>query len=127
MRIGIVLIMVMMLCAAGCGQKEASVIGESDMVMPESAEEGSFPEIVEGRELMCSAGSREEAEKIAKDYEISLVDFGYGVATFHTERDPREVIKSGMERGLKQLSLNTMTKLDDPVRTEEFRFEDDTH
>lgn len=61
---------------------------------------------VEGKELMCLVDSKEEAEKIAKQYGIVLVEYSYGVATFHTEDDPNSVIELGKQLGYTELSLN---------------------
>lgn len=69
--------------------------------------------IAEGRELFCLAKDQNEAEKIAADYGIELVSFGDGVAVFHTEDDPKEVIRYGQDNKLTLLSLNTEVK---PIR-----------
>lgn len=62
--------------------------------------------------LMCSAESQAEAEEIAEQYGITLVSFSYGVATFHTEDDPRDVIQHGIEHAWPELSLNLIENLD---------------
>lgn len=67
--------------------------------------------IQEGRELMCLAENRAEAQNIADTYEIELVSFAYGVAVFHTEETPADVIRRGHENGWKELSVNTGRKL----------------
>ena len=61
---------------------------------------------VEGKELLCLVDSQEEAEAIARQYGIELVEFSYGVATFHTEDDPNSVIELGKQLGYTELSLN---------------------
>ena len=115
MRTGLVFIMILMLGITGCGGSE-SVSAEEKELMKEpisiSVErpyaDGHDPlGIVEGRELMCSAGGREEAEDIAEKYAIELVDYGLGVAVFHTEEDPSAVIERGKKQGLPELSKNT--------------------
>lgn len=58
--------------------------------------------------LMTLADSRDEAEKIADAYEIELVNYSNGVATFFTEQDPTEVIRRGKELGLPELSINAL-------------------
>ncbi len=77
---------------------------------PDSAG-GDFQEVTEGAELLCLAETKEEAQKIADLYGIELVDFGYGLATFHTDKDPEEVISEGLEKGYPELSLNGTSKL----------------
>ena len=58
-------------------------------------------------ELIKLADSQEEAEKIAKTYGIELVEFSFGVAGFHTDEDPEEVISRGKENGWPELSRNS--------------------
>lgn len=62
--------------------------------------------------LICSAESQEEAEQIARQYGIRLVEFSYGVASFYTEEDPAEVIRHGLEQGWTELSLNQIHPID---------------
>ena len=64
---------------------------------------------VKGEELYCLADSQEEAEKIAESYDIVLVKFGHGVATFTTDRDLHEVIQYGKKNNLAPISINTAT------------------
>lgn len=68
-------------------------------------------QIAEGRELICLADSREQAAAIAEQYGIELVGFSNGVAAFHTERDPREVIDEGLRNGWTELSINHISEL----------------
>ena len=72
---------------------------------------GDVQEVTEGAELLCLVETKEEAQKIAAQYGIELVDFGYGLATFHTDRDPEEVISEGLEKGYPELSINGNSKL----------------
>lgn len=67
-------------------------------------------QIAPGRELMCLAKTREEAEAVAECYGIELVDFEHGVAVFHTEENPYEVIRRGKDNGWTLLSANTISK-----------------
>ncbi len=106
---------ILLITAAGCGQNAKIPAGEDDMAAISVSLENNL-ETVSGAELMCSAADENEASKIARDYGITLNEFRFGVATFHTDEDPREVIKRGKRQGLKELSLNTVTRLDDPVR-----------
>ena len=61
---------------------------------------------VDGKELMCLADSEEQAQAIAKQYNIELVEYSYGVATFHTDDNPNDVIALGKKLGYPELSLN---------------------
>ena len=89
----------LMLCA--CGQKEAPVV-ETPVVPARYSEE--MP-------LICSADSQEQAEQIAAQYGITLVEYSYGVASFYTEEDPAAVIRRGKEQGWVELSLNLIRDL----------------
>lgn len=64
---------------------------------------------VPGRELYCLAESQTEAEEIASSYDITLVSFGDGVATFTTDKDLHEVIEYGKKYNLAPISINTAT------------------
>lgn len=63
-------------------------------------------DISEGRELCCVCQSEEEAREIAEAYGIELVAYGNGIAAFHTEDDPRDVIQYGKDHNLPPLELN---------------------
>lgn len=60
--------------------------------------------------LMASVESQAAAEELAQQYEITLVTYSNGLATFYTQEDPAEVIRRGQENGWPQLSLNTIQK-----------------
>lgn len=61
--------------------------------------------------LMAKAENQEDAEAIAELYGITLVEFKRNLALFHTDEDPREVIKRGQENGWPELSLNYAKQL----------------
>lgn len=63
-------------------------------------------------QLLGEAESREDAEELAKLYGITLVDYKNGLGRFHTEEDPREVIRRGKDNGWPELVLNRATSLD---------------
>lgn len=73
------------------------------------------PTVVEGEELMCLVDTKSEAEEIAKLYDIELVTFADGVATFHTDKNLQEVIQTGKDNNWSELSINHIIYLDDPV------------
>ena len=58
--------------------------------------------------LLCRADDEEAARAIAALYEIEFVSFSYHIATFHTDEDPRDVIKRGKQNGWTELSVNGM-------------------
>ena len=62
-------------------------------------------------QLCGLAESEEEAKKIAELYGIELVDYSYGLATFHTDEDPQKIIDEGVEKGYPQLTLNGSNQL----------------
>ena len=59
-------------------------------------------------ELIGSAKSEEDANRIAELYGIRLIDYSYGMALYETidGEDELEVIKRGKENGYPELSLN---------------------
>ena len=105
---GVLVLGLMFLSLTGCGgsQKEDAVTdSEKDADIVSGT--GSYTdEVTEGEELLCLAESREEAQKIADQYGIELVEFSYGVATFHTLEDPQKVIDMGLSKGYPELSIN---------------------
>ncbi|MBD5514763.1 MAG: hypothetical protein HDR06_08935 [Lachnospiraceae bacterium] len=63
--------------------------------------------------LMSEAETEEKAREIAEQYGIELVSFENGIALYHTEEDPFEVIARGQENGYAQLSVNFIRTEDD--------------
>ena len=61
--------------------------------------------------LFTLADTAEEAQKIAGDYGIELVEFSYGVASFYTDKDLKELIEWGRQQGLKPLDINYISEL----------------
>lgn len=108
-----------LLCVLGltaCASSEATVVTETtaSSSAPSNGHNTHSPtQIAAGRELMCLAKDQEEAEAVAECYGIELVDFQHGVAVFHTEEKPYDVIRRGKENGWKILSVNHVTKLTD--------------
>lgn len=56
--------------------------------------------------LMSESETEAEAREIAEQYGIEFVSFENGIALYHTEEDPFEVIARGQENGYPQLSIN---------------------
>ncbi len=65
-----------------------------------------IPEYVDGKELFASIDSRDTAEELAELYGIILVDFSYGIAVFHTEENPIDVLSRGEANNWPKLSVN---------------------
>lgn len=59
-------------------------------------------------EVFAVVDTREEAEKIADLYNISLVIYEYGVATYKLseEQEPYSLIEMGQEKGYPHLEIN---------------------
>ncbi len=57
-------------------------------------------------QLMALADTEEQAKEIAAQYGIEFVSFENGLALYHTEEDPFEVITRGQENGYPQISVN---------------------
>lgn len=62
-------------------------------------------------QLICIAGSEEEAKEIAEQYGITFLRFNAGIATFETSEDPQEVMQRGIDNGWTELSLNHIYQL----------------
>jgi len=56
--------------------------------------------------LMAEAETEADAQEIAEQYGIEFVSFENGLALYHTEEDPFEVVARGQENGYPQLSVN---------------------
>lgn len=59
-----------------------------------------------GEELWAMVSSGEEAMEIAELYDIELVLYEQGVATYHTEEDPKAVVQRGRENGWPLIAVN---------------------
>jgi hypothetical protein len=116
--LGFVILPLLIVTASGCGSAQEAqpsaapggdTTGNSDYIEPV---EVVTPEYAEGEELLCLCDNEEEARKIADLYGIELVQFQYGVATFHAE-DPMSVIALGKEKGYPELELNGISSIFD--------------
>lgn len=61
-------------------------------------------------ELIGMADSKEEAEKLAEDYEIELISYSENVAVFQTDKTYEEILEIGKNKKLKELSINSTLK-----------------
>lgn len=93
-----------------CGIKPKEIEAVSSPAVIEHSDEAASTqaESAEGEELVCLAATREDAQKIADMYGITLVTFDQGVATFHTEDNPADIIAMGAEKGYPPLELNSI-------------------
>ena len=101
--ISIVLLPVVLLMCS-CGKREQTF----SQPIPTTASTATdyTPAVAAGEELLCLCNSREKAEDIAGLYGIELVDFSYGVATFHAEGDLSALINQGKANGWPELGFN---------------------
>lgn len=108
------------LLTAGCAQgnyeteKAQSAVGSGMYKKePGSSTEGRLPALsyAPDKPLFALAESEEEAKEIAESYGIELVEFNYGVASFYTDKDLRELIEWGKEQGLPLLEINYITQI----------------
>lgn len=76
---------------------------------------------------MCWADTKEEAEEIAKLYEIELVNYSNCIATFTTDKDLQEVIQLGKDNKWPEIELNRVIYLDDPVEKPISNFDETEH
>ena len=61
-------------------------------------------------ELIGMADSKEEAEKLAEDYEIELISYSEKVAVFQTDKSYDEILEIGKNKKLTELSINNTLK-----------------
>ena len=63
-------------------------------------------------ELLAGAETQEEAQEIARLYDIVLVEYSDGVAVYATDKEPQEVIRFGEENGYPKLEMNVIQSID---------------
>ncbi len=71
-----------------------------------------------GGSLTALVDTQEEADEVAEQYGITLVSYESGVAVYHTEENPYDVITRGQENGYHELSVNLTRKLADESQTQ---------
>lgn len=79
---------------------DESDLGESSSVM------------IADNPLMADVETEEQAQEIAEQYNIELISFENGIALYHTEEDPFQVIARGEQNGYPQLSINFIRTID---------------
>ena len=70
----------------------------------------SIPMQQDKLELIGMADSKEEAEKLAEDYEIELISYSEKIAVFKTDKTYEEILEIGKEKKLTELSINNTLK-----------------
>lgn len=117
----ILILMLLMALLCGCTPaaeppaKEPSEPTRQESTTPSTptmAEDVTTGQTYAEAQLLGEAETREEAEELAELYGITLVDYKNGLGRFHTEEDPRDVIRRGKENGWPELVLNRVTSLD---------------
>lgn len=106
-----ILILVLVAAVLLCGCQRS---GQPALVPKETVDPPSMPETLPvdpDGQLLCLAGSQQEAEEVAALYNIELVSYADGLAVYHTEEDPRDVISRGEKNGWIELSLNYLANL----------------
>ena len=97
-----------LLICCGCGKGQP--VTQGGRITPGVR---ATPAYAEGRELYRQVETQEEAEKTAELYGITLVHFGYGVAVFHTDENPEDVVARGKQNGWPPLSINPVHEFSD--------------
>ena len=87
-------------------------LGAAFWIKPEirDAQIDSVPMQLDKLELIGMADSKEEAEKLAEDYEIELISYSENVAVFQTDKSYDEIIEIGKNKKLTELSINNTLK-----------------
>lgn len=98
----------MNLVSCGIKPKEIEAVSPSAVVEHSDESISIQSEYAEGEELFCLVATREDAQKIADMYGITLVTFDQGVATYHAEGNPTDIIAMGAEKGYPPLEQNSI-------------------
>lgn len=102
----LILILIAALLLCGC-QKS----GQTGPVPKETTASPETLPVDPDGQLLYLTESQQEAEEVAELYQIELVSYADGLAVYHTEEDPREVLRRGEEQGWPELSLNYLENL----------------
>lgn len=118
--VGLILLSVVGLCGCGWNRELARMTPDDNLSSLQNLqpvnEDGSPIDSTEGSdsvftELVALAETREEAEKIAELYGIELNTYSYGVATYTTDKNLKELMKLGEENDYPTLTPNYEVEL----------------
>ena len=104
MKTILILLLIVAVLLCGCHREQAKPL-------PNETDSAEVLPVDPDGQLLYTAESQKEAEEIAELYGIDLVSYHDGLAVYHTDEDPREVISRGAENGWPELSLNEQVKL----------------
>lgn len=87
-------------------------LGAAFLIKPirKDAQLDSVPIQQDKLELIGMADSKEEAEKLAEDYEIELISYSEKIAVFQTDKSYDEILEIGKKKKLTELSINDTLK-----------------
>ena len=105
-RVLLAVVLLLALVLSGCGGEPVSGKPSPRVSPPLRTPGPSRPVYPEGRELLASAETEEEARELAELYGVELVSFSGHIAVFHTEEDPFEVIRRGEKNDWPPLEIN---------------------
>ena len=120
--VGLVLLSVTGLC--GCGRELTRMTPDDNLPSIQKLqpvnEDGSSVDSTGNNdsaltELVALAETREEAEQIAELYGIELSTYSYGVATYITDKNLKELMKLGEENDYPTLTPNYEVELHDEI------------
>ena len=106
------LLLAVLLLLPGCGRKQAAAEVPEEAERP--TEEEEMLEYARGAELIATAHTQEDADRIAELYSVTLVRWTGHIAVYHTEEDPHVVIGRRQD-DWPVLELNRIITLTDPV------------
>lgn len=104
MKAILILLLIVAVILCGCQREQVKPL-------PDEADSPELPPVDPDGQLLCLTESLQEAEEIAALYGIELVSHADGLAVYHTEEDPRDVISRGAEKGWPELSMNYLLDL----------------
>lgn len=113
--LGLILLAAIGLCGCGGGSELAKITANDNMpelqklkVTDENGSLADPPENDESTviELTALVDTREEAENIAALYGIELSSYSYGVATYTTDKNLKELMELGLENDYPELTPN---------------------
>lgn len=97
----IAILLFSMISVFGCGRVYENVSFEPNTEMNTEV-------VSEGQLFAMDIESEEEAKELADIYGIEFVSLLEGVAVYHTDENPQDVIDRGEKEGYKQLYINNV-------------------